>query len=92
MPVIEILGPGCQRCQSVEAIVREVVAEAGLEAQVSHVTDFVEIASRGVMATPGLVIDGTVVSTGRVPSREQVAGWLGSATGAPALPLPEVGR
>ncbi len=42
-------------------------------------TDYGEIASHGVMSTPGLVIDGTVVLAGRVPTREQVAGWLGVA-------------
>jgi small redox-active disulfide protein 2 len=77
--VIEVLGSGCQKCQYVEKVVREVVAAAGIDAEVRHVTDYVEIASRGVMATPGLVIDGTVVLTGRVPTREQVAGWLGVA-------------
>jgi hypothetical protein len=46
---------------------------------VRHVTDYADIASRGVLATPGLVIDGAVVSTGRVPTREQVRGWLGVA-------------
>jgi len=79
MHVIEVLGPGCQRCQSTEKIVREVVAAAGITAEIRHVTDYAEIASRGVMSTPGLVIDGTVVLAGRVPTREQVASWLGVA-------------
>jgi small redox-active disulfide protein 2 len=75
--VIEVLGSGCQKCQHVEKVVREVVENAGLEAEVRHVTDFAEIASRGVLSTPGLVIDGTVVMAGRVPTREQVSAWLG---------------
>lgn len=79
MHVIEVLGPGCQKCQYVEKVVREVVDAAGIEAEVRHVTDYGEIASRGVMSTPGLVIDGTVVVAGRVPTREQVAAWLGVA-------------
>ena len=77
MHVIEVLGSGCQKCQYVEKIVREVVHEAGLEAEVRHVTDYAEIASRGVLSTPGLVIDGTVVMAGRIPTRDQVAAWLG---------------
>jgi small redox-active disulfide protein 2 len=77
--VIEILGPGCQKCQYVEKVVREVVEAAGIEAEVRHVTDYAEIASLGVMATPGLVVDGSVVLAGRVPTREQVAAWLGVA-------------
>lgn len=74
--LIEVLGHGCRNCQRLEEIVREVVAEQGMEADVRHVTDDAEIVSRGVLSTPGLVIDGTVVSVGRVPTPEQVAGWL----------------
>jgi small redox-active disulfide protein 2 len=77
--VVEVLGPGCQKCQYVEKIVREVVERAGVEAEIRHVTDYGEIAQRGVLSTPGLVIDGVVVLAGRVPTREQVAGWLGVA-------------
>lgn len=79
MHVIEVLGPGCQKCQYVERVVREVVDGAGISAEIRHVTDYVEIASRGVLSTPGLVIDGRVVLAGRVPTREQVAAWLGVA-------------
>lgn len=74
--LIEVLGHGCRNCQRVEQIVREVVAERGLDADVRHVTDDMEIASRGVLSTPGLAIDGTVVMAGRIPTREQVAAWL----------------
>jgi small redox-active disulfide protein 2 len=79
MHVIEVLGPGCAKCQYVERVVREVVDGAGITAEVRHVTDYGEIVSRGVIATPGLVIDGRVVLAGRVPTREQVAAWLGVA-------------
>jgi small redox-active disulfide protein 2 len=79
MRVIEVLGPGCNKCQYTEKVVREVVAAAGIDAEVIHVTDYADIASRGVISTPGLVIDGKVVLAGRVPTREQVATWLGVA-------------
>ena len=79
MHVIEVLGSGCQKCQYVEKVVRDVVDAAGIQAEVRHVTDYAEIASRGVLSTPGLVIDGVVVLAGRVPTREQVASWLGVA-------------
>ena len=79
MHVIEVLGSGCQKCQHVEKIVREVVEEAGITAEIRHVTDYAEIAARGVMSTPGLVIDGEVVSAGRIPSRGDIAGWLSEA-------------
>lgn len=76
MKVVEVLGPGCANCQRLEANVREAVAMAGVEAEVRHVTDYREIAARGVMSTPGLVIDGMVVSKGRVPSAADISTWL----------------
>jgi small redox-active disulfide protein 2 len=80
--VIEVLGSGCPKCQYVEKVVREVAASEGIEADIRHVTDDAEIAARGIMSTPGLVVDGVVVLAGRVPTHEQVAGWLhaGSAS------------
>ena len=53
MHVIEVLGPGCAKCQYLERVVREVVDGAGVAAEIRHVTDYGEIVSRGVMATPG---------------------------------------
>lgn len=79
MRVIEVLGSGCQKCQYLERLVREVVESAGIDAEIRHVTDFAEIAARGVLSTPGLAIDGRVVVAGRVPTREAVAAWLQTA-------------
>ena len=76
MRTIEVLGPGCVNCQRLERNAREAISMAGVEAEVHHVTDYREIASRGVMSTPGLVIDGKLVSTGRVPSAGDIAVWL----------------
>lgn len=76
MKVIEVLGPGCNNCQRLEANAREAVAQAGVEAEIVKITDYAEIASRGVMSTPGLVIDGKVVSTGKVPTPWTIAAWL----------------
>ncbi len=76
MKVIEVLGPGCANCQRLEKVAREAVAMAGVDAEVRHVTDHREIAARGVMSTPGLVIDGKVVSTGRIPLAGDIAMWL----------------
>jgi small redox-active disulfide protein 2 len=74
--VIEVLGPGCNNCKRLEANAREAVAMSGVEADVRHVTDYADIAARGVLQTPGLVIDGTVVSVGRIPSAGDIAAWL----------------
>ena len=76
MKVVEVLGPGCANCRRVEANAREALAIAGVEAEILHVTDDREIAARGVLSTPGLVIDGRVVSAGRIPSAADIAGWL----------------
>ncbi|HEY3334077.1 MAG TPA: thioredoxin family protein [Candidatus Limnocylindrales bacterium] len=76
MKVIEVLGPGCANCIRVERAAREAVAMVGVDAEVRHVTDYAEIAARGVLQTPGLVIDGTVVSYGRVPTAGDIADWL----------------
>ena len=76
MKVVEVLGPGCANCRRVEANAREALAMAGVEAEIRHVTDYQEILAHGVMSTPGLVIDGKVVSVGRIPSAGDIAGWL----------------
>jgi small redox-active disulfide protein 2 len=76
MRMIEVLGPGCANCRRLEANAREALTMAGVEAEIRHVTDYREIAARGVLSTPGLVIDGRVVSTGRVPSAGDIAELL----------------
>jgi small redox-active disulfide protein 2 len=76
MVSIEILGHGCDNCKRLEANAREAVAMAGIEAELVKVADDREIAARGVLKTPGLVIDGKVVSVGRVPSPGDIAEWL----------------
>jgi small redox-active disulfide protein 2 len=76
MRTIEVLGSGCPNCRRLEANAREAVKIADVEAEVTHVTDPGEIVGRGVMSTPGLVIDGKVVSTGRIPSASDIAAWL----------------
>ena len=76
MKTIEVLGPGCENCRRLEANVREAVMMAGVEAQIIKVTDYAAIAAHGVLSTPGLVIDGKVVSAGRIPSAGNIAVWL----------------
>ena len=76
MKTIEVLGPGCNNCKRLEANAREAVGMAGVEAEIIKVTDYAEIAAHGVLSTPGLVIDGKVVSAGRIPSAGDIAAWL----------------
>ena len=69
---IEILGTGCSKCHALERSVREAVERFGLEAEVSKIEAIDEIVRRGVMMTPALVVDGTVKSSGRVLSADEV--------------------
>jgi small redox-active disulfide protein 2 len=83
MVTIEVLGHGCANCQRLEEHARQAVTLAGIEADIVKVSDDREIAARGVLTTPGLVIDGRVVSAGRVPSAGDIAVWLTGAGAAP---------
>ncbi len=79
MKKIEVLGSGCANCKRLEANARAALLLAGIEADVVKVTDYAQIAAYGIMSTPGLVIDGKVLSTGRVPSAGDIAEWLSQA-------------
>ena len=69
---IEVLGMGCAKCAKLEENARAAVAALGLEATVEHVKDMDRILDYGVLITPGLVVDGKVVASGKVPSREDI--------------------
>ena len=73
---ILVLGPGCYNCQKLEAMCKEVVSKNDLEAAVEKITDLNQIHALGVMMTPGLVINGKVVSSGRVPSKSTIEQWI----------------
>ncbi len=72
MKKITVYGPGCLKCQKTEAIVRQVLAEIGVEAVVEHVTDLQALASAGVLTTPAVAVDGVMRLKGRVPTAEEV--------------------
>mgnify|MGYP000869332464 FL=1 len=69
---IKILGSGCANCARLEKNTKKAIAERGLEASIEKVTDFKEIASFNILRTPGLVVDGKVVASGKVLSVEEI--------------------
>jgi small redox-active disulfide protein 2 len=76
---IKILGGGCANCKRLEQITRKVAEDNQIAAEFDHVTDYAEIMKFGVMSTPALVMDGKVLSSGRIPSEAEVTGWLKAA-------------
>jgi small redox-active disulfide protein 2 len=74
---IKILGSGCPKCQRLEQLTREVAAELGVDARFEHVRDVAKIMEYPVLTTPALVIEGELKVAGRMPSKEEIRGWLG---------------
>lgn len=73
---IEILGPGCAKCQQLLEETERAVADLGIECELTKVTDIMKITEYGVMMTPALVVDGQVKVYGKVPSQEELKGML----------------
>ena len=73
---IQILGSGCPKCHQLEANARAAVQEMSLDVTIEKVTDPDRITDMGVMLTPALAVDGVVKSSGRILSKEEVAGIL----------------
>ncbi len=69
---VEILGSGCQKCHQVEGKTKAAIAARNLEADMVHITDPMEIVQRGVMKTPALVVDGKVLSQGKVLEPKEI--------------------
>ena len=69
---IKILGVGCAKCNQLEAAAKAALEQLGMDATIDHVTDFSQIAAYGVMTTPALVVDGKVVSYGKVLKTDEV--------------------
>lgn len=78
---IKVLGAGCPKCRQLEESVKAALAEMGAAEEVGHVTDYAEIAAYGVMSTPALVVDGKVVSYGKVLRTEEVVAILKNVRG-----------
>ena len=73
---IKVLGPGCAKCNKTERMIKEVIAETGIDAEVEKVTDMLKISEYGVIATPGVVVNGDVKCAGRVPKEKEIRSWF----------------
>ena len=73
---IKILGSGCPKCNRLEQLTREAVAELGLAASFEHVTEMDRILAYPIMTTPALVVDEQVKVSGRIPSKDELRAWL----------------
>ena len=82
MKAIKILGTGCANCRATAQRVEEVANKMGVAITLEKVEELRDIMSYGILATPGVVVDGKVVHAGGVPAREKIAEWLGSGPGA----------
>lgn len=78
---VKVLGSGCAKCNALEDAVREALAELGMNTAIEHVTDFAQIAAYGVLSTPALVVDGKVVSYGKVLKKDEAKALLQKARG-----------
>ena len=73
---VKVLGTGCANCKTTVKLIDEIAKENGVEIQLEKVEEIRDIMSYGVMATPGVVIDGEVVHSGGVPSKEKIQKWF----------------
>jgi len=75
---IQVVGSGCPNCQKLEALCREVVSENQMDAEIEKVTDSNRFADLGVLMTPGLLINGKLVSMGKIPVKATIKNWFDS--------------
>lgn len=80
---ITILGSGCKKCNQLEMSTQEAMHQLHLDEPIGHVTEYAKIASYGVMSTPALVVDGKVLSYGKVLGVEEVKQLLAAARKLP---------
>jgi small redox-active disulfide protein 2 len=73
---IQVIGSGCPNCQKLAALCLEVVSENNLEAEIEKITDFDLFADLGIMMTPGLIVNGKVLSQGKIPTKSTLSHWI----------------
>lgn len=84
---ITVFGPGCAKCAETENLVKAVAAARdGKGITVRKVSDLKEMMAAGVMSTPAVAVDGVVKSTGRVPSKDEIAAWIDGGSAPASAP------
>lgn len=76
MKKVQVFGPGCKRCEATAALIAERAEALGVAVEITKVTDYAEIAKAGVVATPGVAVDGKLVHAGGLPQAAAVDAWL----------------
>jgi small redox-active disulfide protein 2 len=76
MKKVEVFGTGCKKCIKTEELIKSKADDMGAEINLQHIYDPVEIASRGIMTTPAVIVDGKLVHKGGLPSNEDIESWL----------------
>lgn len=76
MKDIKVLGTGCAKCKSTVAIIEQVASAKSIPVKLEKIEDMQQIVGYGVMSTPSVVIDGKVVHSGGIPTRDKVEEWL----------------
>ena len=82
MKAVKVLGTGCANCRATTQRVEQVARELGVAITLEKVEAIHDIMAYGILATPGVVVDGKVVHSGGVPAREKIAGWLSAGAEA----------
>ena len=81
MLTIKVLGPGCCRCNDLEKLCMNILAENDIDADLQKITDMKEIASLGIMSTPALIINDKVMVTGKLPTKSTFLHWIKTNAG-----------
>ena len=76
---IKVLGPGCKNCKAVETAVRKALADLGVQAEVKKIEDMGEISAHGILITPGLIINGQIKASGKIPKENEIKKWIEEA-------------
>ena len=76
MNIIKVYGSGCANCKKLEAMCNEVIKENNIDAAIEKVTDIQEIMRTGILSTPGLEINGKMISSGKLPTKSTLANWI----------------